>query len=132
MAFAVACAAPGPITGTLQIVTVTTGPSQDANGYLISIDGGPGQPIGTSATVTLSNVTAVLHTIELQGLAPNCGITGDNPLGAAVGAGETARVSFSGYVCRYGWLASNHCYRAASRRSGRDYGVGTGRALARQ
>ncbi|HEY5940205.1 MAG TPA: hypothetical protein VIT87_05250 [Gemmatimonadales bacterium] len=94
VAFAISCAAPGAITGTLQIVTVTTGPSQDANGYLISIDGGPGQPIGTSATVTLSNVTAVLHTIELQGLAPNCGVTGGNPLGAAVGAGETARVEF--------------------------------------
>lgn len=95
VAFVVSCAAPGPTTGNLEIVTVTTGPSQDANGYLISVDGGPGQPIGTSATVTLSNVTAVLHTIELQGLAPNCGITGDNPLGAAVGAGETARVSFA-------------------------------------
>ncbi|HEY8197686.1 MAG TPA: hypothetical protein VIG04_11940 [Gemmatimonadales bacterium] len=95
VSFAVSCAAPAPTTGDLKIVTVTTGPSQDANGYLISVDGGPGQPIGTSATVTLSNVTAVLHTIELQGLAPNCGVTGDNPLGAAVGAGETARVTFA-------------------------------------
>ncbi len=94
VAFAVTCAAPGATTGNLQIVTVTTGPSQDANGYLISVDGGAGQPIATSATVTLSNVTAVLHTVELQGLAPNCGVTGGNPLGAAVGAGETARVEF--------------------------------------
>lgn len=94
VAFAISCAAPGPATGTLQIATITTGPSQDPNGYLLSIDGGPGQPIATNASVTLANVTAVLHTVELQGLAPNCGVTGDNPLGAAVGAGETARVEF--------------------------------------
>ena len=94
VAFAVACAAPGATTGNLQIVTVTTGPSQDANGYLISIDGGAGQPIATNTSVTLSNVTAILHTVELQGLAPNCGVSGGNPLGVAVGAGETARVEF--------------------------------------
>lgn len=94
VAFAVACAAPGATTGTLHIVTVTTGPSQDANGYLISIDGGPGQPIATNTSVRLSNVSANLHTVELQGLAPNCGVTGGNPLGAAVAAGETARVEF--------------------------------------
>ncbi|MEO8090317.1 MAG: hypothetical protein ABI703_08480, partial [Gemmatimonadales bacterium] len=95
VAFAVSCAAPGTFTGNLHIATVTTGPSQDANGYLISVDGGPGQPIGTSATVTLSNVTAVQHTVELQGLAPNCGVTGSNPLGVAVQPGETAQVSFA-------------------------------------
>ncbi len=95
VAFAVTCTAPGPTTGTLEIVTVTTGPAQDADGYLFSIDGGPGQPIGTSETVSLANVSAAQHTVELLGLAANCGVTGDNPLGVAVGAGETARVSFA-------------------------------------
>ncbi len=94
VAFGISCTAPGTATGNLQIVTITTGPSQDPNGYLLSVDGGPGQPIATSASVTLSNVTAVLHTVELAGLAPNCGVTGDNPLGAAVGAGQTARIEF--------------------------------------
>ena len=95
VAFAISCTAPGATTGNLEIVTVTTGPSQDANGYLISIDGAAGQPIGTNATVTLSNITAVLHTVQLQGLAANCTVTGSNPVGAAVGAGETARVAFA-------------------------------------
>ena len=94
VAFGVSCTAPGTVTGNLQIVTVTTGPSQDPNGYLLSIDGGSVQPIATNASVTLSNVTAVLHTVALQGLASNCGVTGGNPLGAAVGAGETARIEF--------------------------------------
>lgn len=94
VAFAVSCAAPGPTTGNLEIVTVTTGPSQDANGYQISLDGGPGQAIGTNTTVRLANISAVLHTVELRELAPNCAVTGNNPLAAAVGAGETARVEF--------------------------------------
>ncbi|MBA3445640.1 MAG: hypothetical protein H0T58_12420, partial [Gemmatimonadales bacterium] len=95
VAFAVTCTAAGPTTGSLEIVTVTTGPAQDANGYLVSVDGGATQPIGTNATVTLSNVPATQHTVQLRGLAANCGVTGDNPLGVAVDAGATVRVSFS-------------------------------------
>jgi hypothetical protein len=95
VAFAIACTQVGPTTGTLIITTVTSGPSPDADGYLVSVDGGTGQPIGSSATVTLANVSATQHTIELLGVAPNCSVTGDNPLGVAVEAGETARVSFS-------------------------------------
>ena len=71
VAFAISCTAPGATTGNLEIVTVTTGPSQDPNGYLISVDGAVGQPIGNNATVTLSNITAVLHTVQLQGQAAN-------------------------------------------------------------
>ncbi len=95
VAFAISCTAPGATTGNLEIVTVTTGPSQDRDGYLFSIDGGAGQPIGTNASVTLSNITALLHTVRLQGLAANCAVTGSNPIGAVIGAGETARVSFA-------------------------------------
>ncbi len=95
VAFEVTCTAAGPATGTLVIATLTTGPAQDADGYLISVDGGTGQPIGTSATVTLANVSAAQHTVELAGLAGNCAVTGDNPLGVAVEAGQTARISFA-------------------------------------
>ena len=93
--FAVACTAAGPTTGTLVITTATSGPAQDADGYLLSVDRGPTQPIGTAATITLSNVSAAQHTVELQGLAVNCTVTGNNPVGTAVGAGETGRVSFA-------------------------------------
>lgn len=95
VAFAITCAEPEAATGNLVVATVTTGPAQDADGYLISIDGGSGQPIATSAAVTLSNLTAVLHTVALQGLAPNCGVTGNNPLGVAIQPGETAQVFFA-------------------------------------
>lgn len=95
VAFVVTCAAPGPTTGTLEIAVSTTGADQDADGYEVSVDDGASQPIGTNATVTLANVSAVQHTIRLIGLAANCAVTGDNPLGAAVPAGGTVRVSFT-------------------------------------
>lgn len=94
VSFGISCAAPGTATGSLQIVTITTGPSQDPNGYQLRIDGVGGQAIATNASVTVANVTAALHTVELVEVAPNCGVTGDNPLGAAVGAGQTARIEF--------------------------------------
>ena len=93
--FAVTCTVPGPTTGTLRITTVTTGSTPDPDGYAFSVDDGSGRPIGANATVTLANISEGQHTVELQGLAPNCSVTGTNPLGAAVGAGETARVNFT-------------------------------------
>ncbi len=95
VAFAIACTAPGPATGSLAITTITTGPSQDADGYLVAIDGSGNRPIGASATVTVGNISAGQHSVQLRGLASNCSVTGTNPLGVAVQAGETARVSFS-------------------------------------
>ena len=93
--FAVTCTAPAPTTGTLRITTVTTGSAPDGDGYAFSVDGGAGRPIGNSSTVSLANIPAGQHTVELQGLAQNCSVTGTNPVGVALSAGETAPVSFA-------------------------------------
>jgi hypothetical protein len=93
--FAVTCTTVGPTTGTLQVAAATTGSAQDPDGYQFSIDGGAPRPIGTNQIVTLANVAAAQHTVRLLGLAPNCSVTGDNPLGVAVGTGETERVTFT-------------------------------------
>jgi hypothetical protein len=93
--FAVTCTTAGPTTGTLQVAATTTGSAQDADGYQFSIDGGTPRPIGTNQVVTLANVSAAQHTVRLLGLAPNCSVTGENPLGVAVGAGETEGVTFT-------------------------------------
>jgi hypothetical protein len=95
VAFGVTCTAPGPTTGTLRITTVTTGPEPDTDGYLFSVDGGSGQPIGSSATAALANIAASQHSVELRGLASNCSVSGNNPVGVAIAAGETGRVSFA-------------------------------------
>ena len=95
LAFAVTCGVPGPTVGSLEISVTTSGPEQDSDGYQVSMDGGSSQPIGTNATITLANVSAVQHTVGLLGLAPNCAVQGENPIGAAVPAGNTVRVSFT-------------------------------------
>jgi hypothetical protein len=90
--FAVVC---GPTTGTLEVVTTSSGQPADPDGYVIVLDGAPKNPIGTSAVVSLPGVATGLHTVELSGVAINCQVTGDHPLGVAVLPAETARVSFT-------------------------------------
>jgi predicted small lipoprotein YifL len=92
VAFAVAC---GATTGTLEVVTSSSGQPGDADGFVIVLDGAASNPIGATATVTFPSIATGLHTVELSGVAPNCQVTGDHPLGVAVEPGETARVSFA-------------------------------------
>jgi Tol biopolymer transport system component len=59
--------------GTLGVTTSTTGADIDADGYLFSINGGPGQAIGANATVTIPNlVDTAFYSVELKGVRGNC------------------------------------------------------------
>ena len=95
VAFAVICAAPPAVTGSIRITVSTTGPEQDVNGYAVALDGGASQPIGVNATTTLANVSTGAHTVRLSGAAGNCTVGGTNPRSATVAAGATAEVSFA-------------------------------------
>ena len=90
--FAVTC---GATTGAIAVTTATAGSPADPDGYDLTLDGGPAQPIGTAATVTLSGLTPGTHTIALGGLAPNCAVDGDNPKGVTVTAGATSPVAIT-------------------------------------
>jgi CARDB protein len=92
VAFAVVCR---PTTGILEVVTATSGQPADPDGFVIMLDGAASDPIGPTATVTFPSIGTGLHTVELSGVAPNCQVTGDHPLGVAVDPGQTARVSFA-------------------------------------
>jgi TolB protein len=74
--FDVLCGSP---PGSLEIVVTTTGDEPDPDGYLISLDGTPGVPVGGSGTVTITNVAAGEHAIRVDGLALNCVVAGGNP-----------------------------------------------------
>jgi hypothetical protein len=93
--FDVACAA---TTGTVQVVTTSTGSPPDPDGYQLQLDGAPAQPIGISATVSIPAVAPGAHTVGLGGLAANCSLDGDNPRPVTVSAGAVAPVAFS-IVC---------------------------------
>jgi hypothetical protein len=93
--FAVTCATPPSMVGTLRVTTVTTGPNTDPNGYAFALDGGPTQAIGINATATLTNVAAGTHSVQLSNIAGACRVEDTNPRSVTVSGGVTADVSFA-------------------------------------
>jgi Tol biopolymer transport system component len=93
VSFTITCTAPPAQTGTLQVSTVTTG--SDPDGYQLSLDAGPGQPIGINASITLSNIAVGDHMIGLSGIDAPCTLAGENPRSVTITAGATANVQFS-------------------------------------
>ena len=79
----------------LLVTTVTSGAEINAEGYTLSINGEPGTSIGTNATMTVDALTAGEYRVGLEGLAGNCGISGENPRSVTVQAGQTVQVSFT-------------------------------------
>jgi Tol biopolymer transport system component len=82
-------------TGSLQITSVTTGPSPDPDGYAITLDGGDRGVLGVSGALTLDGITSGSHSVGLSGVAANCQVQGDNPRTATVTAGVSAAVAFA-------------------------------------
>jgi hypothetical protein len=83
---------PAPPTGALAITVVTSGAAIDVDpdGYTIIIDGGAAVAIAVSGAVTIVNLATGNHSVRLDGLTPNCSISGTNPRYAAVTAGGSA------------------------------------------
>jgi hypothetical protein len=82
-----------PPTGTIKVSTTTGGLHLDPDGYTVSLDGGPGQPIGTNGTLTVSNLPIGDHTLQVSGLAGNCAPDSDNPLTVTVTEGAPVGVA---------------------------------------
>jgi hypothetical protein len=96
--FAVACA-----QSVLRVTTTTSGPSPDADGYTVCTDpyDDPwsfGQDctlqvaVGASGAVTVP-LSAGQHTVQLDSVAANCTVSGDNP--RTVTIADTVDVSFA-------------------------------------
>jgi hypothetical protein len=98
LALAVACggdSVTAPGTGTIEITTTTTGVEPDPDGYMVQVDAGEPQAIGTGATIQVLAVSAGDHTVLLVGLASNCTVEGENPRTVALAGGQTAAVSLA-------------------------------------
>ncbi len=88
----------GPTTGTIEIRISTAGASIDVDpdGYALSIDGEPNRTVGASSVVIFVDLPAGSHLVRLDGLAPNCSVSGTNPRSVEAIAGKAATpVSFS-------------------------------------
>ncbi|HYF39393.1 MAG TPA: hypothetical protein VD930_06900 [Gemmatimonadales bacterium] len=91
VSFVVTCA---PTVGTLEITVITTGSEPDSDGYTYRVDAQPAQPIPVNATATVADVPIGSHTVRLEGQAPQCQISGENPRSVTVRGGETTEVRF--------------------------------------
>ena len=94
VAFAVVCTQPAGATGTLRASTATTGSDPDPTGYLLSIDGGPGQPIGLNSTLSIAGLPAGGHTVSLVDVTPNCTVA-ENPRTVTIPSGGQVDLAFA-------------------------------------
>jgi TolB protein len=83
-----------PSTGTLEVTTATSGDEPDPDGYTVQVDAGVTQAIGAAGSLRNSSVSAGSHTVQLAGVAPNCGVVGENPRTIGIAAGEMTTVTF--------------------------------------
>jgi WD40 repeat protein len=104
--FTVTCVA---TTGFVRIRAVTAGAELDPDGYQAFLDrecyddpyygrycnyGWFGN-VGVNSAVTPPRVAVGEHTVALDGVAPNCSVSGDNPQTATVPPGDTVEVVMS-------------------------------------
>ena len=96
LAFVVACGEDlvGPDAAGLELRTVTTGAPTDPDGYTVRVDGGAPAAIGPNSTRSMTQVSLGEHRVELEGVAPNCALTGPSVRPVTVVAGSIAQVRF--------------------------------------
>ena len=90
--FVITCSA---TTGTLTITAATSGPSPDADGYIISIDGADRGPLAVSGAVTITGLAPGSYLVGLSGMAANCQIQGDNTRSVIIAAGANAGLAYT-------------------------------------
>jgi len=95
VAYTITCTTPPPGTGTLRVITATSGPDADPDGYTFTVDGGASQPIGSNSPTTLTNLAAGAHSVELADLTGNCTVQGTNPRSVTVVGGATTDLNFA-------------------------------------
>ena len=78
----------------LSVSTATAGVELDPDGYSLTLDATPAQPIGLNATLVVEQLSEGVHTATLSGLAANC-TAAENPRSFTVQGGITTTVDFA-------------------------------------
>ena len=92
VSFTVTC---GATTGGLQVSVSTSGPSPDADGYGITVDGAQRATLAATGVANLTGLTVGDHEVGLSAIAANCQVDGDNPRTVTITPGEDAALSFA-------------------------------------
>jgi dipeptidyl aminopeptidase/acylaminoacyl peptidase len=90
--FDVKCDAPADV-GSLNVVTRTSGPRPDPDGYVVTVAGAP-QPIGATGSLTVPGLPLGSVALELTDVATNCRVNGENPRTVTVVSGGPVVVPF--------------------------------------
>jgi hypothetical protein len=100
--FTVTCAAIPDGQG-IQVTTVTTGESPDADGYTVTVANdldmngetfGSSRAVGANGSVMVPKVPAGYYIVVLSGVATNCIVVPSASMGTAVGENRTSSVKF--------------------------------------
>lgn len=88
---------PSDLLQGLVVRVTTVGGSQDPDGYTVIVDGTDSQSIGQNGAVTFAGLAAGDHTVELSGLAGNCGLpqSDPNPRTVTVTEGSVVEATFT-------------------------------------
>ncbi len=92
VSFSVTCI---PKTGSIRVTTITTGPSQDADGYSVQVAGIVRGNVSANATTIISGVQVGRYEVVLTGVSVNCAVDGPNSRSVDVTLGGTTEVSFA-------------------------------------
>ena len=76
------------------VTSATSGQPVDPDGYTIVVDQGAPEAIAANATVTISDLAAGDHRVQITGIAPHCSLGGANPQTVNVASAGLAHVTF--------------------------------------
>jgi Tol biopolymer transport system component len=86
---------PEPTAAVLELHTSTRGAPPDPDGYLLRVDGAEGTVVALNDTLSLPDIAAGEHRVELTGVAENCVLSGPNPRTIVAVAGAVTRVDLA-------------------------------------
>lgn len=84
----------GPVSGALEVTATVMGPGTDPDGFLVVVDRSIQRSLGTGDPVVLGSISAGDHELALEGIGPNCTVTGSGAQKVTVVAGDTSSVAF--------------------------------------
>ena len=91
-----ACDEPtGPGPGGIEVQVDETGADAPGRGYASTVDNRSAKPLDFRLLTTFTSIAPGVHSVRLEGLAPNCAVVGENPRSVEVVGGRTALVLFT-------------------------------------
>lgn len=85
---------PGPATGSMRIITSTSGQTLDPDGYTVII-GSRRESVPVGGALTLTDVDPGPLNVELSGVSLNCFVSGRNPRALSVVVNQTVEITFN-------------------------------------